>query len=102
MRDCIFSQRAVEGHAYSAVVAAASGKQQGSSLGCYCCGRGRRVKQCPMKSTDKVIAPKKASSKMKVVCFHCGSTKHLVKDCLEPPPSAGALDRQNFHLEDGD
>ena len=54
-----------------------------------------------MKSTSKGNALKKASSK-KVVCFCCGSTKHLVKDCPEPPPSAGALDRQNFHSGDRD
>ena len=55
-----------------------------------------------MESTAKGTALKKASSKKKVACFCCGSTKHLVKDCLEPPPSAGALGRQDFHLEDRD
>ena len=102
VRDRIVSRRAVEGRAYSAVVTAASSKRQGSSSGCYRCGGGHRVKQCPMKSTGKGIAPKKASSKKKVACFRCGSTKHLVKDCPEPPPSAGALDRQNFHSQDED
>ena len=47
-------------------------------------------------------ALKKASLKKKAVFFHCGSMEHLVKDCPEPPPSAGALDRQDFHSEDGD
>ena len=55
-----------------------------------------------MKSTGKGTAPKKVSSKKKVVCFRCGSTKQLVTDCPEPSPSAGALDRQNFHSEDGE
>ena len=102
VRDRIVLRRAVKGHTYSAVVAAASGKQQGSSLGCYRCGGGHRVKQCPMKSTAKGTALKKASSKKKVACFRCRSTQHMVKDCSEPPPSAGALGRQDFHLEDGD
>jgi len=102
VRDRIVSQRAVERRAYSAVIASAFGRQQGSSSGCYRCGGGHLVKQCPMKSNAKGIAPKKASSRKKVACFRCRSTKHLVKDCLEPPPSASALDRQNFHSEDGD
>ena len=55
-----------------------------------------------MKSTSKRNALKKASSKRKATCFGCGSTKHLVKDCPEPPPSAGTLDRQDFYSEDGD
>ena len=54
-----------------------------------------------MKSTSKGIDLKKFSSKKKVACFYFGSTMHLMKDCLEPPPSAGALDRQNIHSEDG-
>ena len=102
VRDRMVSQRAVEERALSAVVAAASGKQQGSKSGCYHCGGGHRVKQCPMKSSVKGIASKKASSRKKEVCFRCGSTKHFVRDCPEPPPSASALDRQNFHSEDGD
>ena len=102
VRDRMVSRRAVEGRAFSTVVAAASGKQQGSNSGCYRCGGGHRVKQCPLKSTIKGTAPRKASLKKKVACFRCGSTKHLVKDCHEPPPSAGALDRQDFHSEDGD
>ena len=53
-----------------------------------------------MKSTSKGNALKKVSSKKKVDCFCCGSTKHLVKNCPEPPTSAGALDRQNFHSEE--
>ena len=77
VQDRMVLQRAVEGRALSAVVAAASGKQQGSNSGCYHCGRGHCVKQCPMKSSVKGIASKKASSKKKGVCFHCGSMKHL-------------------------
>ena len=102
VRGRMVSRRAVEGRAHSAVVAAASGKQQGSSSGCYRCGGGHRVKQCPMKSTVKGSTPKKAPSKKKEACFRCGSTKHFVRDCPEPPPSASALDRQNFHSEGGD
>ena len=55
-----------------------------------------------MKSTSKGNALKKASSKKKATCCCCGSTKHLMKDCPKPPPSAGASGRQNFHSEDGD
>ena len=73
VRNRIVLRRAVEGHTYSSVIAAASGKQQGSSSSCYRCGGGHRVKQCHMKSTGKGITPKKASSKKKVVCFCCGS-----------------------------
>lgn len=101
VRARIVSRRAVEGRAYSAVAAAASDKQRGSSSGCYRCGEGHLVKRCPLKST-KGAAPGKASSKKTVRCFRCGSTKHLVKDCPRSQPNAGALDRQDFHSEDGD
>ena len=56
----------------------------------------------PLEIHNPGTAPRKASLKKKVTCFCCGSTKHLVKDCHEPPPSASALDRQDFHSEDGD
>ena len=102
VRDHIVSRRAVEGRAYSDVDAAAFGKRQGSSSGCYYCGGGHRVKECPTKPMSKGNAYKKASLKKKAVCFRCGSTKHLVRDCPELPPSAGALDSQDFHSEDGD
>ena len=102
VRDHIVLWRAVEGCAYSATIAAASGKQQHSGLGCYCCGGGQYVKQCPMKSAIKGTSPKKASSSKKVVCFRCGSTEHLVKDGPKPLLSAGALDRQDFCSEDED
>ena len=55
-----------------------------------------------MKTSIEGTARKKASSKKKVTCFRGGSTKHLVKDYLQPPPSAGASDRQDFRSEDGD
>ena len=48
VQDRMVSRKAVEGRAYSAVVAAASGKQHGSSSGCYRCGGGHRVKECLM------------------------------------------------------
>ena len=48
VRDHMVLERAVEGHAYSAVIPTASGKQQGSGLGCYHSGGGHYVKQCPM------------------------------------------------------
>ena len=101
VRDRIVSRRAVEGRAHSAVDTAACGKQKGSSSGCYCCGGEHCMKECPTKCMNKGNALKKASVK-KAACFHCGSTKHLVKDCPKPPPSAGALDRQDFHSEGGD
>ena len=97
VRDCIVSQRAVEGRTRSAAIAADSGDRKGSSSGCYRCGGEHCVKECPMKHMSKGNALRKASLKKKAACFRCESTKHLVKDCPEPPPSAGALDRQDFH-----
>ena len=95
-------RRAVEGRADSAAFAADFGNLKGSSSGCYCCGGEHCVKECPTKCMSKGNALTKAPLKKKPACFRCGSTKHLVKDCPEPPPSAGALDRQDFHSEDGD
>ena len=102
VRDRIVSRRAVEGRAYSAAVVADFGNRKGSSSGCYRCGGEHWVKECPIKRMSKGNALKKASLKKKAKCFRCGSTKHLVKDCPEPPPSAGALDREDFRSEDGD
>ena len=59
------------------------------------------MKECPTKCMNRGNALKKAPVQ-KAACFHCGSTKHLVKDCPKPPSSAGALDRQDFHSEGGD
>ena len=97
VRDHIVSRRAVEGRAHSAVDTAACGKQKGSSSGCYRCG----VEECPTKRMNRGNALKKASL-TKATCFRCGSTMHLVKDCPKPTPSAGALDRQDFHSDIGD
>ena len=102
VRDRIVPRRAVEGRAHSAAIAADFGKQKGSSSGCYRCGGEHPVKECPTKPMSKGNALKKVSVMKKVACFRCGSTKHLVKDCPEPPPSAGALNRQDFHSEGGD
>ena len=102
VRDRIVSRRAVEGRAHSAAIAADSGNRKGSSSGCYRCGGEHCVKDCPTRRMSRGNAPKKASLKKKAACFRCGSTKHLVKDCPKPPPSAGALDRQDFPSEDGD
>ena len=74
VREHIISWRAVEGCAHSGVDAAAFGKQQGSSSGCYRCGGGHRVTECLTKPMSKGNAPKKASVKKKAACFRCGST----------------------------
>ena len=101
VRDRIVSRRAVEGRVHSAAISADFGNRKGSSSGCYRCGEEHCVKECPTKRMNRGNALKKASLK-KAACFRCGSTKHLVKDCPKPTPSAGALDRQDFHSEDGD
>ena len=49
VRERLASRRKVEGRTVSAVVNNASGKQQGSSSGCYRCGRDHHVKWCPLK-----------------------------------------------------